>query len=224
MDTASASASTSTSTTTSKSKRKLFGTLFSHFQVELFLFVFIFSIAVEDVTVTLLAQDKFCMARFNRSDLCANLSKIQAPKPGNEDGDNVDSVDGGFDGEDLLPLLHAKDEILQQVTTFNFYQSVIYTVPVIFSSMFLSGWADRHRSSTKTLLCLTALAAALESIVVLICAVYFDSSKSSFGWSFRNRSLDFLVKVFVCVCVGTSSTTGPSVLEGKSCKQKIEIF
>mgnify|MGYP007002779664 CR=1 FL=1 len=174
--------SASTSTTTSKSK--LFGTLFSHFQVELFLFVFIFSIAVEDVTVTLLAQDKFCMARFNRSDLCANLSKIQAPKPGNEDGDNVDSVDGGFDGgdgEDLLPLLHAKDEILQQVTTFNFYQSVIYTVPVIFSSMFLSGWADRHRSSTKTLLCLTALAAALESIVVLVCAVYFDSSKSSFG-------------------------------------------
>ncbi len=182
MDTAS-SASTSTTTT---SKRKLFGTLFSHFQVELFLFVFIFSIAVEDVTVTLLAQDKFCMARFNRSGLCANLSKIQAPKPGGED--NGDNVDGGFDGEDLLPLLHAKDEILQQVTTFNFYQSVIYTVPVIFSSMFLSGWADRHRSSTKTLLCLTALAAALESIVVLVCAVYFDSSKSSFdgGRSFRN--------------------------------------
>lgn len=167
--------STSTTSTSSNSSStsttKKLANFFGFFQVEIFLFLFIFSIAVEDVTVTLLAQDKFCMARLNSSSLCANLSKIQGVKKSASSVLDEDENDG------LLPLLAAKDEILAQVTTFNFYQSVIYTVPVIFSSMFLSGWADRHRSSTKTLLCLTALAAALESVVVLVCAIYFESGK-----------------------------------------------
>lgn len=148
---------------------------FRYFQIELFLFIFVFSLAVEDVTVTLIAQDKLCLKLLNSTKICSNLSKLKAD-------DDVNGI-----------LIHHKDEILVQVTTFSFYQSVIYTVPVIISSMFLSSWADRHKSSTKTLLCLTAFMAGLESIYILICAIYFDSSNIHNHHCFNSNIFNLII-------------------------------
>lgn len=131
-----------------------------YFRVELFTLIFIFSLTIEDVTLALLAQDKICMQRFNQSTFCTQLSVINASWENSE------------------MLLPHKDRILAEVTTFNFYQTVIYTLPVVCFSFFFGAWADRHSSSTKVLICLTSLMASLESVVLLVNSIYFDLSMS----------------------------------------------
>ena len=133
----------------------------THFQVEIFVFFFILSVAVDDVTVTLMAQEKICMARFNKSGLCANLSKFE----------NLPEF------EERSEYIRQKDIILAEVTQFTFYQQIINTVPVILTSMFLSSWADKHPNSSKILLTLSAIMSILESATMFTCSVYFDSSK-----------------------------------------------
>lgn len=126
------------------------------FHVEIFVFLFIFSASIEDVTITLLAQDKLCMAKINSAKICANLSTVDTQN-------------------EFLSSL--KDKILIEVTNFNFIQSTIYTVPLIVTSLFLSSWADRHRHSAKILLCLSSFMFALETIVSLLNAIYFYLGK-----------------------------------------------
>lgn len=141
--------------------RKRVGRLLTFFQVELFVFFFILSVAVDDVTVTLMAQEKICMSRFNATRLCANLSKLeQLPE-----------------FEEKNEFVRQKDIILAEVTHFGFFQQMISTLPVIFTSIFISSWADKHPNSSKILLTLSSLMSICESLTMFICSVYFHSGK-----------------------------------------------
>lgn len=139
-----------------KSKWQTMKQTMKTFHVEIFCFGFIFSLALEDVTSTLLAQDKFCMQQLNSTEICTNLSKIDSKEP---------------------ILSGMKDQILVQVTTYNYYSSVISTLPLLISLLFISSWADRHKHSSKILLTLASFMFMLESSIVLFMAFNFNFGK-----------------------------------------------
>nr|XP_046918364.1 solute carrier family 46 member 3-like [Dermatophagoides farinae] len=125
------------------------------FQIEIFVFIFTLASTIEDVTVQLAAQDKFCMHRLNSTRICSQLS----------------SIDQQWHSSDVLLII--KDEVLVQVTMFNFYQTIIATIPLLFTSLFISSWADRHRKSAKILLSITTFMCTMESLFLLINVINF---------------------------------------------------
>lgn len=127
------------------------------FQLETFVFIFTFASTIEDVTIQLAAQDKFCMNRLNSTRICSHLS----------------TIDEHFQHSSDV-LLMIKDEVLVQVTMFNLYQTLIATIPLLFTSLFISSWADRHRKSAKILLSLATFMCTMESISLLVNIIYFN--------------------------------------------------
>ncbi len=122
-------------------------------RIEPFIFLFFFSNAIQGITITQLAQDKICLFKYRQTqEYCSELSEQI-------------STESEFD---------FKSRILSDVTEFNLFKTLISTFPVIFWSLFLGSWADRHSSAPKILLCLGSIAAVLETTILLINSVYFE--------------------------------------------------
>ena len=122
-------------------------------RLEPYMFLFMFAYGLEGLTVAQLVQDKICISKYNQSEeYCAALSEYI------NDNEEVDF----------------KSSILADVTRFGLYKSVITSIPVIFWSLFLGSWADRHSSAPKILLSLAAIGSLLESGLLLLNAIDFE--------------------------------------------------
>ena len=122
-------------------------------RIEPFIFLYMFSFALEGLTITQLAQDKICLYKYNLdSDYCSVLSEQV-------------STDSVFD---------FKNQILADVTTFSLYRTVISTVPIIFWSLFMGAWADRHERAPKWLMGIASFASCIESTLLMLNAIYFE--------------------------------------------------
>ena len=125
-------------------------------RLEPFLFLFMLASALEGLTITQMAQDKICLYKYKQSsDYCGRLSEQI-------------STDSVFD---------YKNQILSDVTTFSLYRTLITTIPVIFWSLFLGSWADRHERAPKFLMSVVAISSCIETTLLIFNAIYFDQGK-----------------------------------------------
>ncbi|CAG2179536.1 unnamed protein product, partial [Oppiella nova] len=107
-------------------------------RVEPFIFLYMFAFSLEGLTIAQLAQDKICVARYMLTgDYCAQL------------GEMVTS--------------DSKNRILADVTTFTLYKTLVNTIPVIFWSLFLGAWADKHSKAPKFLMGAASIASCVET-------------------------------------------------------------
>lgn len=122
--------------------------------IEPFVFLFMFAFALEGLAITQLAQDKICRFRYNQSDdYCAYL------------GEQVSSSS----------VFDFKNQILADVTTFTLYKTIVNAVPIIFWSLFLGAWADRHERAPKFLMSIVSIASCVESFLLIFNSIYFES-------------------------------------------------
>ncbi|CAG2116205.1 unnamed protein product, partial [Medioppia subpectinata] len=154
-------------------------------RVEPFIFLFMFAYALEGLTISQLAQDKICAQRYAMGgQYCAGLSQ--------------------------QPASEVKNRILAEVTTFSLYKTLINTIPVIFWSLFLGAWADKHLSAPRFLMSAAAIASCLESCVLYVNAYYFQTDENLLLLSFIPFSLcGGLLSVMMSIYSYIAGTTDP---------------
>lgn len=123
-------------------------------KVEPFLLMSILSLSLTMVPVQQLIQDKVCLYEFNQKvSFCLKMSELDS---------------------DQYPI---KSDILAKSAIYKMIQTVIIVAPCIVWSMFVGSWCDKYLIGRKIVMCFCGLSALVESVFMILNAVYFDAGE-----------------------------------------------
>lgn len=151
--------------------------LVKHLYVEPFLLLYMFGYALSSMAVSQLVQDKLCRVDYDQTpQFCISI--------------NSQDFDHGGEG--------IKSQIITKSNYITLYRTLLSTLPCIIWVIFLGPWSDTYVNGRKYILIAGGLAAALESLILVVNASVFYASKycSFFCWQL------FIVLCFVICNLG----------------------
>lgn len=126
------------------------------FRVEPFMLLYMFGYSLSGMAVTQLIQDKLCRVDYDQStQFCISI--------------NSQDFDHGAE--------RIKSSILADAAYITLYRTLLSTLPCMIWAVFLGPWSDTYVHGRKLIMIAGAIAAALESFILIINAMDFHSSK-----------------------------------------------
>lgn len=124
-------------------------------RVEPFILLYMIGYSLSAMAVSQLVQDKLCRVDYDQSSIfCISIN----------------SADFDHGGETI------KSNIIKDATYITLYRTLLSTLPCIIWALFLGPWSDNYVNGRKYIMIVGAIAAALESIILIINASLFDLS------------------------------------------------
>ncbi|XP_075679586.1 putative peptidoglycan muropeptide transporter SLC46 [Dermatophagoides pteronyssinus] len=124
-------------------------------RVEPFILLYMIGFSLSAMAVSQLVQDKLCRVDYDQSSIfCISIN----------------SADFDHGGETI------KSNIIKDATYITLYRTLLSTLPCIIWALFLGPWSDNYVNGRKYIMIVGAIAAALESIILIINASLFDLS------------------------------------------------
>ncbi|KAH7643058.1 hypothetical protein HUG17_9749 [Dermatophagoides farinae] len=124
-------------------------------RVEPFVLLYMIGYSLSAMAVSQLVQDKLCRVDYDQSSIfCISIN----------------SADFDHGGETI------KSDIIKDATYITLYRTLLSTLPCIIWALFLGPWSDNYVNGRKYIMIVGAIAAALESVILIINASLFDLS------------------------------------------------
>ncbi|KAF7491988.1 hypothetical protein SSS_06768 [Sarcoptes scabiei] len=126
----------------------------NYYLFDLNIFLLVIAYSVENLTNTVLIQDKICLESFNQSEkFCIELNQLNP----------IDSDE-----------VSIKNEILQQSATFKNYYNLMQAIPMIVWSFFLGSFIDQHPKTIRYIVAWINLIGFVTVLLILLEAYFIN--------------------------------------------------